>query len=439
MRFATIFLAFASVLQAHPVVAGPLAEAYRAALANDPDYLSARAARNAASESQVQGLAGLLPIATAGYNHSQNTTDQTVTSLTGPVARISSYPSTSSYVQLKAPILRPRAWYTYFQGRAQAASGEWKLRSQLQDLGNRTLQAYSDVVDARSGIALARAQVARSEQRLEAQRRLFEGGEVTQVPVRDSEARLALDRVALREAEDTLANAARNFELSTGLSAAVVPGEAPLRDASHLSVPGSTKELLDLAFERNPDLLAQRETLEATAQEVKKNVSDHGPTVDLVAGYSQSNNGQDISIGQKLITTSIGVQITLPLYTGGQTQSTVRQAIANREKAEMDLRSMQHRIELQARQSYHTFVTARQKLGANEELLKSAELQRRAATQGIPAGVATAVELVDAEYQVANARREQIKARLSLMQSYARIKALIGELNEQAISAIEGF
>ena len=439
MRFAAILLAFASLLQAHPVVAGPLAEAYRAALANDPDYLSARAARDAASESAAQGLAGLLPLATAGYNTSQNTTDQTLTGTTGPVARISSYPSTSSFVQMKAPILKPRAWFAYSQGKAQAASGEWKLRSQLQDLGNRTLQAYADVVDARAGVELARAQVARAARRADAQRRLLEGGEVTQVQVRDSEARLALDQVALREADDTLANATRNFELSTGLSAAMVPGEAPLRDASHLSVPGSTKELLELASERNPDLLAQRETLEAAVQDVRKNLSDHSPTVDLVAAYSRSENGQDIAIGQKLTTTSIGIQIAVPLYTGGQTQSTVRQAIANREKAGMDLRSLQHRIELQARQSYHAFITARQRLNATEELLKSAELQRTAAERGIPAGVATEVELVDAQYQIANARRERTKARLSLMQSYARIKAMIGELNEKAISAIEGF
>ena len=204
-------------------------------------------------------------------------------------------------------------------------------------------------------------------------------------------------------------------------------------------MPGSTKELLELASERNPDLLAQRETLEAAVQDVRKNLSDHSPTVDLVAAYSRSENGQDIAIGQKLTTTSIGIQIAVPLYTGGQTQSTVRQAIANREKAGMDLRSLQHRIELQARQSYHAFITARQRLNATEELLKSAELLRTAAERGIPAGVATEVELVDAEYQVANARRERTKARLSLMQSYARIKAMIGELNEKAISAIEGF
>ena len=437
MRLAAILLASASLLHAHPVVAGPLAEAYRAALANDPDYLSARAARDAASESAAQGLAGLLPVATASYNRSQNSTDQTLTTLTGPREQTSSYPSESRLVQLKAPILKPRAWFTYFQGKAQAASGEWKLRVQLQDLGNRTLQAYADVVDSRDAVALARAQVARSATRVQVQRRLFGAGDVTQVPVRDSEARLALDQVALHEEEDTLENASRNFELVTGLSAAVVSGEPPLRDASRLSVPGSTRELLELASERNPELLAQRETREAAALEVKKAVSDHSPTVDLVAGYSQSNNGQDIAIGQRLTTTSIGIQISLPLYTGGQTQSAVRQAIANREKADMDLRSLQHRIELQARQSYLAFITARQKLDATGELLKSAELQRRAATQGIPAGVATEVELVEAEYQVANARREQTRARLSLMVSYAKIKALVGELDEQGISAIE--
>ena len=103
----------------------------------------------------------------------------------------------------------------------------------------------------------------------------------------------------------------------------------------------------------------------------------------------------------------------------------------------MDLRSQQRKIELQARQAFLAFATARQKLDATRELLRSAELQRESAVRGIPAGVATEVDLSDAEFQVASARREQTKAQLSLMFSYARVKALLGELDEQGISAIE--
>src|SRR5574340_1615765 len=78
---------------------------------------------------------------------------------------------------------------------------------------------------------------------------------------------------------------------------------------------------------------------EIAEKEVARNRGGHYPTVDLVANYSNSNaNGGSFGVGSDNTSKSIGVQLNMPLFEGGATQSRWREAEANRERARSEER-----------------------------------------------------------------------------------------------------
>ena len=167
----TPLLAWAQTPAPEVPAATDLLSAYRAALANDPQFASARAQSLAQREKLTQGRAGLLPQVGGAWSSTRVIFDQKA-----PAEFNKTFSSTGWTLSLSQPLFRWDRWETYKQGEIAAQAAEASLAQAQLDLITRTAQAYFDVLNAQDTLrADLDAQAAYKRQLDEAQKK-FEVG-----------------------------------------------------------------------------------------------------------------------------------------------------------------------------------------------------------------------------------------------------------------------
>lgn len=414
--------------------AAGLADDLRAALAYDPQWRSALATRDAGIEAEAQGRAGLLPQVSFSGTKGKASTDSVTQTTTGPREASSDYDSYNYALQVRQPLIRPRAWAAYGQGKAQAAHAEAGLRAARQDLAQRVVMAYAEWGHAVASLRAAEIQRDSLEFTLRSASRMFEAGDGTRTDVENARARLAQAEAQRVEAEGLVRNAVLAWRQLTGhetLRAAPVIGTGA---AQRLPLePAALAEWQAAALAANGQIQALEHALQAAREEVRKTRADHLPSLDAFATRTRSQSDTDVTIGNRYDTTRYGLQLSVPIYSGGAVSSSVRQAAANLRRAESDLEAAKLQLRLQVERDWNTFHSSRAQADAARRSIEAATLALRAARLGIPAGSATRVDEFDAIAQEAMARRDLIHADAKALASWARMMAAADRLDEDSL------
>lgn len=433
-------LAIAAVLcgVALPLHAAGLVEDLRAALGHDPQWRSAQAIRDAGIETEFQGRAGLLPQVSFVGTKGRASTDSTVQTAQGPRDASSSYDTFNYTLQVRQPLVRPRAWAAYSQGKSQAAYAEANLRAARQDLAQRVVMSHAEWGFAHASLQAAETQRASLTLAATAAGRSFQAGDGTRTDVETVRARLAQAEAQVAEAEGQVMAATLGWRQITGRqtlrSAPVIGNGTALRLRLD---PSTLAEWQAAALAANGQIQGLQHALDAARDEVRKVRADHLPTLDLLANRTRSQSDTDVTIGNRYDTTRLALQLNVPIYSGGAVDSSVRQALANLRRAESDLELARHQVSLQVERDWHAFQSARALAEAARRSLDAAALAVRAARMGIPAGTATRVDELNAVTQEATARRELIQADARALASWARLMAAADRLDEPALQSAD--
>ena len=434
IRAAAFAVAVALGGAALPLHAAGLVDDLRAALGHDPQWRSAQAIRDAGVESEAQGRAGLLPQVTFFGGRGRASTDSTVQTAQGPRDGSSTYDTFSYTLQVRQPLVRPRAWATYSQGKSQAAYAEANLRAARQDLAQRVVMAYAEWGFANASLQAAQAQRSSLELAATAAARSFQAGDGTRTDVETVRARLAQAEAQVAEAEGQVRAAVLGWRQITGretLRPAPVIGTGT---ALRLRLePASLADWQAAALAANGQIQGLQHAVEAARDEVRKARADHLPALDVVATRTRSQSDTDVTIGNQYDTTRLALQFNVPIYAGGSVDSAVRQAAANLRRAESDLDVARQQVNLQVERDWHAFQSARALADAARRALDAAALAVRSARLGIPAGTATRVDELNAITQEATARRDLIQADARALASWARLMAAADRLDEDAL------
>jgi outer membrane protein len=178
----------------------------------------------------------------------------------------------------------------------------------------------------------------------------------------------------------------------------------------------------------------------AAEDEIRKQRAGYQPTLDVTGSYGRNSQqvgnfpgqaGYDIRQGV------IGLQLNVPLYSGGAQFARVDEAIALREKARQDLVSTQRAAQLGAKQAWFGWLAANTRRAAAVQAGRAALLALRAADSGLAAGVRTQLDRLQAQQQLEAARRDLNKAHYELVVSFVRLKAACGQLSDEDLQALE--
>src|SRR5574338_144673 len=398
---------------------------YADALANDAQFAAARAQRDADVEKLPQGRAGILPTVGLSGNTTYNDYDVKFQGFRG--FDFTRKGNTNAYtVQLAQPLFRWQNWVQFKQGELQAAVGELRLEVARQDLILRASQAYFDVLNAQDTLAALTSLRVASGQQLELAKKDREAGTVTITDVYEAQSRFDLATAQEIAAQSDLDVKRQALAVIIGRESEALAG---LRKGVSLQrpQPDVIGEWAQAAEGGNYSVQTQRLVAEIADREVERARAGHLPTVDLVTSYGHTS-GASASNAPGVTKTdgsSIGLQLNLPLFSGGAVQSQVREAIALREKSMSDLDSARRSAALAARQAYLGVTSGMAQVKALEAAEVSSGSSLEANQLGYEVGVRINIDVLNAQSQLADTRRQLAKARYDTLVSQLRRKAVI--------------
>ncbi len=418
-----------------------LSQAYEAALAQDSLLKAAQATNQARQERLPQARAQLLPNLSLSASRNRNELETTQANILGqPVTTLSNYNSANTTLTLRQPIYRKYQFADYAQAQFQVDDANAVLDRETQNLAVRVSGAYCEVLQAKEALNLTLAQRTSTTAQLDAAKKRFTAGSGTRTDVDEAQAALDLNKAQELEVRQNIAFTQRQLQVMLGN---VVVDELQGLDPAKLPLeypnPNNLDAWIERALESSPEVRSQKAQLETARMDVEKASAGHYPTLDAIAQWSRSESENVTNVNSSYTNRSVGVQLTLPIYAGGQVNSQVRQALSEQERATQALEALRQDISVRVHREFRGVTEGILKVRALEQAVRSTEQVAISTRRSYEAGVRTLNDTLNAEQQNAAARRDLSQARLMYLLSHIRLLALVGAANAEAIQGFNGW
>ncbi|MCY1271464.1 Outer membrane protein TolC precursor [compost metagenome] len=412
-----------------PAGAMDLKEAWDLLQYQGPIYQSAVHEKAAGQEYRPIGKAGLLPqINATGYDNEVNG-EQEQNNIDNDL----DYGSYGAALRLRQTLFDKRKMAEYRQGDRRTEYSNAVFDTRRQEAAINLAGRYFNVLLARESIELAQAKLRAFEEQLDLASRSMELGEGSRTDVDDAAARRDLAEAELIEAEDNLLVARRLLQEYLGVlpeSLATLRGDF----ATSPPQPNNLQDWLARAKADNPAIRASRYSVDVAEEEMKKARAGHWPTLDFVAGYTYGKSETISTLDQKNRYSSVGLEVNIPLYSGGGVSAQARQAVANRDKAEEDLKASREEVLSETTREFHGVQSGAARIRALETAVRSSQQSIISSRKGFQAGTRTNVDILNAEEQYYSARRDLFEAKLRYLVSRLRLAASVGGLGDDDIA-----
>lgn len=445
MKMNTLLCRLRKPIAAVAIVLGPqfvhaagLVELYRESIVNDSVYAAARAQLDAVLTLVPQARGQLLPQIQFNYSRNKNNTDNEFQLQERSISKRYDYMSSNGSLNLTQALFRPQAWLALAQANDQVRQAEAEFKQAEQDLILRLAQAYFDVLLAEDNVSLAQEQKTAIAEQLKQAKRYFEAGVGTVTDINDAQARYDTIQAQEIAALNTLEVKVRALEQIVGGTHRQLDRLGP-RLALEKPVPGKIEDWIDFSLANNPQLKAREAALEVAEKDVGKSAAAHLPTVDIVAGRSQVVNPSYSLIDNTNWTSTIGVQLAVPLFTGGTTQGRVDQSRAVRERTRYELESVKRSTVLTTRQEFLNVDSGVAQVKALEQAVKSNELALYSAQRGQEAGMRTSFDVLNAQQLLFTVRRDLAQARYGYVNSRLKLRSATGLLGEEDVQLVQSW
>lgn len=412
-----------------------LLQIYKDALANDAQYASSRASLVAGREKPVQGLAGLLPgIALTG---SDTKTRGSAEADAFPGSRSIDGTSNIWSLGLSQPLFNWGNWQQYEQGKLSLLASEAQFAQSTEDLIVRVAQAYFDVLAAQDTLETLRAQKTAISEQLASAKRNFEVGTSTITDTHEAQARYDLVIAQEYAGESDLEVKRAALRQIIGKPAGEL---ASLRPGVKLSEPqpSAIDQWVSSAEKQNYGVVASEVAVEIAKRDIERNRAGHYPTVNLVANTGrQSSGGATNSSGSGVAkSSSIGVQWSVPIFSGFVVDSRVKESIALEDKARQDLEAARRASAQGARQAFFGVTSGLAQVKAYEAAEISSQSALDSNKLGYQVGVRINIDVLNAQQQLYTTRQTLAKARYDTIMNGLRLKSAAGSLKEDDLAEI---
>ena len=423
-----------------PAGAMDLRQAYDAAYANDASIRASRAGAQASRERLPQAEAQRLPNVSfnAGRNYN-DLTSKTRSFLGQPVTTESQYYSGSQTLSVRQPLYRPYIAALVRQAQAQANDADASLEKDEQSLVVRVGEAYFDALLARDQLSLVGAQKATYTTQLDAAKKSLAAGSGTRTDIDEAQARLDPTLAQELEAQQSVEFTRRRLETLTGQSLDTLASLDVERFTPSAPAPAGVEAWIERAEQASPELESLRAQLEAARQEIDKAEAGHKPTLDVVAQWARSSSDSVTNVNSRYDNKTIGLQLSVPLYSGGYVNSTVRQAVAAHERAREVLEATRRDLGVRVHREFRGMTEGVLRIGALEQAVRSAQQAVLSNRKSFEAGSRTTLDVLNAEQQKTAALRDLAQARYVYLVSRLRLLSLAGEDRQASVAQVNAW
>lgn len=412
-----------------------LPELQALALAADPGVRSAEAQQRAAEQRLVQARAAFGPNASLSVNHTDTRYREE------PANELRPFRADQYGLQVTQPLWRGALFPALEAAQAQAEQAAVGLSQARAEALQRLLEACFEAFKARDVLQHALALREANAEQLAAARRTFQVGRAAITDVREAEARLdsAQAQALAAEAElDLRQQVLAELVGGPGLTAALL-ARGLAADSLPALPASSVLEWLAAALAGSPQLRQAELALAAAEAETRKAALGHAPSVDLNYNYTKSNDSGTITsiFPRRGESSAVAVNLTIPLFASGATQSKVLEAVALRDKAASEVDLARRTLNLGIRQAFVAALSASGQARALVAAERSQSVSLRANQRGYEIGLKINAEVLEAQSKLFESRRDLSRARYDAWAAYFRLKALAGSLGSADIDALE--
>ncbi|GGF21211.1 transporter [Youhaiella tibetensis] len=422
MNFRTLCVsALALFVAAAPVSvqAESLREALTAAYNNNPNISSALLAVKSTAEGIVSAKAGKLPTVGMGLDLTHSFDNRT-----GSFAQTDTASLGLSYNQTLFDNGRTDA--AVEQARALTEVSAQALRNAEQNVLLSVVQAYmgvirdSQLVQLRSdNVKFLQAQVKSSQDRLDI-------GEGTKLDVSQAQTSLATGVASYQAAIANLQSSQASYERWVGHKPRNLTQDFSFKGM----LPKSVEEATSLSEVYHPAILSAKAAIRAAQSGSDQARAAFGPTLGLIGKIGTAETFSN-SNGTNTISGSLGLSLTIPLYSGGALGASVRKANLGQMKSEFDSQVTRDQVREAVVTSWATLQNAVAQIDSAQQALNAASLALDATVQSRDVGQSTTLDVLNAQSQVTQAREALISATSSrVIASFALVSAT-GKLSAQ--------
>ena len=416
-----------------------LKQVYQAALEQDATIRASRAAADSGRERLPQARAGLLPQISASAGRNNNNLDTTAPNILGtPVTTNEKYLSDNKTLQLRQPLVNMQRWLQFQQAKSVVEEVEANLDRDLQNLVVRVAGVYFEALMADEQLDLVLAQKKTYTALVDAAKKGLAAGSGTRTDIDDAQSRLDMAAAQELEARQNQDLARRQLQLLVNqpvnqiakLNVAALQLSAPM--------PANLDDWTRKAEQASPEIRAMQARLDAARREVSKAQAGHLPTVDAVAQWSNSGSENITRVNSRFENKTIGLQLNIPLYSGGYVNSTIRQAVAEQTRAEESLEALRRDLGVRVHKEYRGVSEGVLRVRALEQAARSAEQMMKSTQMSLTAGSRTQLDVLNAQQQFTLALRDLAQARLVYLLSKVRLASLVGDDAMVSVEQVNG-
>jgi outer membrane protein len=436
--------------------AADFSQVYQDALANDPTYQQAYANYMAAREAKPEAWAVLLPqiSGSAGktWDHTAGQSTQLESVSASQIAPVPIYSNTDSVAKawslnLSEQLFSWTDWMNLKAADSQVAEAQATYEAAAQDLVLRVATAYFNVLSALDTLQAQESSLQAYDLQLQQANKRYQVGLIAITDV--EQARAARDNAAAQVIADkqSLATAEDQLQVITGRQYPTLSEPGPNMPLV-MPTPANQNQWVQTSLEQNLTLIASRLAADVARENVRAAFGGHLPSISLIASRSFNGSTADESIvglgtfsGLPSWTNDrqIGLEVSVPIFSGGGTEARVHQAqyqwIAAKDAVQQAARS----TEQQARDAYLGVISGIAQVQARQQALVSSQTAYRATEAGYRVGTQTEVDVLNALSSLVQAKTNYAASRYAYVTSVVQLRYAAGTLDPGEVQAINGW
>ena len=315
------------------------------------------------------------------------------------------------------------------QAEAQVFAARETLRTTEQTVLLSAATAYMNLLRDAAILELQRSNVNVLEATLRQTRDRFSAGEVTRTDVAQAESRLAGGRSQYLTAESNYVTSKAQYQQVIG----VLPGQ--LRPATPVDrfSPRTLAASLARANTGHPTITAASYAVDAAAFQVKIAEGALYPTVTMQGSVNKSFGSTTNLNNLQNFTASIGAQLSVPLYQGGQEYATIRQAKETLGQRRLDLDTARDAVQSNVTQAWGQLEAAKAQIESTTAQVNAAEISLNGVREEARVGQRTTLDVLNAQQELVNARAALVTAQRDRIVASYTVLAAVGSLSPQVL------
>lgn len=441
MRLKLLTLALALSALSLPGHGEDLMDAYRQARANDPVLSQAEATRLSVGENVTQARALLLPqlSASASFSQSSGSSAQTTT-LGGAPLNAGHLRSRDESVQLSQTVLDLSKIADLHAAHSQSLAQDAQYNATLQELFVRVTAAYFGVLTSEDELAYAKANEEAFKQSYDQAEQRFNVGLSAVTDVYQAKSYYELAKAQTVAANNALNDAREALAQITGKP---VGDLKKLRDDLPMvaPTPADPNAWVAEALKSNPSVAAQQYNVEAAAHSVNAARAGHLPTINASVSRGTSANwlqnvGGAFADRNGRYGTTVGVTLSVPIFSGFATQSRVRQSIYQRDAAEDSLEAQRRQVTRDTLNYYRSVIAGISQVEANKASVESGQKALEATRAGFDVGTQTMLNVLNAIQTLTQAESSYSQSRHALILDQLQLKQAAGTIDVKDIESV---